>query len=102
MSAHSTSVDAKVERPSLRVACGARAISRVRVAVDDGDRSTRKRLGERSEQPDEIGSGRHAPPGGSVSHENSKLLGGLAIDAALTATRPESTRILEAQAVRCG
>ena len=39
--------DSKVERPSLRVACGAEAFLRVRVAVDDGHRSTRKRLGER-------------------------------------------------------
>ena len=42
----------KVERPSLRVTCGAGGLLRVGVAVDDGHRSTRKRLGERSEQAD--------------------------------------------------
>jgi len=78
--------DPKVERPSLCVTCGVRPVLRVRIAVDNGHCSTRKRLGQGCEHPNKIGVRRHAPPGGSVSHENSKLLGGLAIDFALIAT----------------
>ena len=45
---------------------------------------------------------RQASPGGSVSHENSKLLGGLAIDSALNATRPEQPGFSQARGARCG
>jgi hypothetical protein len=57
--------------------------------VDDGDRSTRKLLGKGCQQPNELDARRHAPPGSSVSHENSKLLSGLTIDAAITPACPE-------------
>jgi hypothetical protein len=61
---------------------------RIRVALHDGDCSTRKLFCKRCDHPNEIGNRRHAPPSGSVSHENFKLLVGSAIDPTVALTQP--------------
>lgn len=87
--------DPKIERPSLGVARGTGSLPRVCVAVDDRDRSTWKPLGQGCEHPQEIHTRRHAPPGDSVSHENSKLLDGIVSESALGATHSEQAGLPE-------
>ena len=102
MSSHSTSAIRRSSAlPSVWLAA-LEPVLRVRVAVDYGDGSTGKLLRKGCEDPNQMGARRHTPPGGSVSHESSKLLRGLAIDPALAATYPQQPGFPEARAVQCG